>query len=57
MVMPRRDISVGIKVGRKEAYRSLKKCPTESMDNLNPELSVWKRRKVFDVIKKNHSFG
>jgi len=24
---------------------------------LNPELSVRKRRKVFDVIKKGHSFG
>jgi hypothetical protein len=48
---------VGMKVGRKEAYRSLKKCPAESRDSLNPELSVRKRRKVFDVIKKGHSFG
>ena len=57
MVSPSLEMRVGMKVGRKEAYRSLKKCPAESRDSLNPELSVRKRRKVFDVIKKGHSFG
>ena len=56
IVRPSLEMRDGMKVGKKEAYRSVKKCPAESTDSLNPELSVRKRRKVLDVMKKGHSF-
>jgi len=39
IVIPSLEIRVGMNVGRKEAYRSLKKCPAESNESLKPELS------------------
>jgi hypothetical protein len=41
---------VGMKVGRKDAYRSLRKWPADSRESLNPELSGRIRLEAFDDI-------
>jgi hypothetical protein len=55
IVIPSLEMIVGMNVGKKDAYRSLKKCPVESKESLKPELSGRSRLNVFDDIKQTHS--